>query len=166
MPFEVIEKLATATGHLEKPAAGMEVLAMGAQVLGQVIDPGGEQRDLDFARAGVLVVDFVFSYDFGFCDCWHGYSVGLHDCRCLCRPRAARPALSRSEAGGTVAIRRGAESVMVESRDQRGFTNGSLKSSVGKTAGNSRIESPLDERVTCEGLASEAARCTSAGYAV
>jgi hypothetical protein len=49
----------------------------------------------------------------------------LHDCRCLCRPRAARQALSRSEAGGTVEIRWGAESVMVESRNQRGFTNGS-----------------------------------------
>ena len=59
MPLEIIEELATAAGHLEKPAAGMEVLAMGAQVLGQMVDPGGEQRDLDLARAGVLVVMLV-----------------------------------------------------------------------------------------------------------
>jgi hypothetical protein len=42
----------------------MEVLAMRAQVLGQVIDPGREQRDLDVAGAGVLLVGFVLGDDF------------------------------------------------------------------------------------------------------
>ena len=64
--LEVIKQLATAGGHLQKAAAGVEVFAMRAQVLGQVIDPGGEQRDLDFARAGVLVVRFELGDDFVF----------------------------------------------------------------------------------------------------
>ena len=64
LALDVIKKLATAAGHLEKSAAAMEVLAMRAQVLGQVIDPGGEQRDLDVAGAGVLLVGFVLGYDF------------------------------------------------------------------------------------------------------
>jgi hypothetical protein len=37
---------------------------MRAQVLGQVIDPGGEQRDLDVAGAGVLLVGFELGDDF------------------------------------------------------------------------------------------------------
>ena len=72
MPLQVIEQLAAPAGHLEQPPAGMEILAMRAKVLGQVIDPRGEQRDLHLARASVLIVGFVFGYDFGFYDCWHG----------------------------------------------------------------------------------------------
>jgi hypothetical protein len=49
---------------LEKAAAAVKVLAMRAQVLGQVIDPGGEQRDLDVAGAGILLVSFVLGDDF------------------------------------------------------------------------------------------------------
>jgi hypothetical protein len=41
-------------------------------MLGQVIDPGGEQGDLDVAGAGVLLVHFVLGDDFGF-----GYRHGL-----------------------------------------------------------------------------------------
>ena len=39
---------------------------MSPQVLGQMIDPGGQQGDLDVAGAGVLLVDLVLSDDFGF----------------------------------------------------------------------------------------------------
>jgi hypothetical protein len=59
----------------------VEILAMRAQVLGQVIDPGGEQRDLDFGRSGILLVGFVFCDDLGFNDGGHGLVDGLHDCR-------------------------------------------------------------------------------------
>ena len=64
LALDVIKELATATGHLEQAAAAVEVLAMRAQVLGQVIDPGGEQRDLNVAGAGVLLVGFVLGDDF------------------------------------------------------------------------------------------------------
>ena len=64
LALDVIKELATTAGHLEKAAAAVEVLAMRAQVLGQVIDPGGEQRDLDVAGAGVLLVGFILADDF------------------------------------------------------------------------------------------------------
>lgn len=64
LALDVIKELATAAGHLEEAAAAVEVLAMRAQVLGQVIDPGGEQRDLDVAGAGVLLVGFILADDF------------------------------------------------------------------------------------------------------
>jgi hypothetical protein len=35
-------------------------------MLGQVIDPGGQQGDLDVAGAGVLLVYFVLGDDFSF----------------------------------------------------------------------------------------------------
>src|SRR5690606_28658209 len=37
MPFDIIEELAATAGHLEEAPAAVEVLAMRAQVLGQVI---------------------------------------------------------------------------------------------------------------------------------
>jgi hypothetical protein len=69
MPFQIIEELATAGGHLQEPAARVEILAVRAQVLGQVIDASGEQCNLDFRRTGILLVSFVFCDDFGFNDC-------------------------------------------------------------------------------------------------
>jgi hypothetical protein len=68
MPFKIIEELATTRCHLQKPAARVEVFAVRAQVLGQVIDASGQERDLDFRRAGILFVSFVFLDDFGFND--------------------------------------------------------------------------------------------------
>src|SRR5207245_1449385 len=62
--------------HLQEPAAGMEILAVRAQVLGQVIDSSGQERDLDFRRAGILLVGFVFVDDLWFNDCGgHGLVV-------------------------------------------------------------------------------------------
>ncbi len=63
--LEVIKQLATTGGHLEEAAAAVEVLAMRAQVLGQVIDTSGEQRDLDVGGAGILLVGFELGDDFG-----------------------------------------------------------------------------------------------------
>ena len=76
VPFQIIEELATAGSHLQKPAARVEILTVRAQVLGQVIDASGQERDLDFGRAGILLVSFVFGDDFGFNDCGgHGLVV-------------------------------------------------------------------------------------------
>ena len=81
VPLQVIEELATSAGHLKEAPAAVEVLAVRAQVISQVIDSGGEQRDLDFGGAGVLLVGFVFCDDFGFNDGRHGLLGGWHDCR-------------------------------------------------------------------------------------
>ena len=69
--LEIIEELTTTARHLEQATARMEVFAVGAEVLGQVIDPGGEQCDLDFGRTGIGVVGFELSDDF-----WLNYDGG------------------------------------------------------------------------------------------
>lgn len=93
VPLQVVEELATAGGHLQKPAARVEVFAVRAQVLGQVIDASGEQRDLDFGRTGILFVGFVFLDDFGFNDCsGHGLVVGFTTVGRSCELRDTRPA--------------------------------------------------------------------------
>ena len=79
--LQIIEQLAAATGHLQKATAAMEVLTVGAEMLGQVIDPGGQERNLDFGRTGVLVVGFVFGDDFWFYYGRHGLMIEFHDCR-------------------------------------------------------------------------------------
>ena len=40
VPLQIVEELTATTGHGEKTSAGMEILAMHPQMLGQVIDPG------------------------------------------------------------------------------------------------------------------------------
>jgi hypothetical protein len=81
MPFQVIEQLAAPAGHLEQSPAGVKILAMRAQVLGQVIDTRCEQCNLHLAGTSIGLVGFVFGYDFGFYDSRHGEMVELHDCR-------------------------------------------------------------------------------------
>jgi hypothetical protein len=49
----------------------MEIFAVGAEMLGQVIDPGSEECDLNFGRTGVGVVGFELSDDF-----WLNYDGG------------------------------------------------------------------------------------------
>jgi hypothetical protein len=69
--LEIIEKLTTAARHLEQATAGVEILAVGAEMLGQVIDPGREECDLNFGRTGVGVVGFELCDDF-----WLNYDGG------------------------------------------------------------------------------------------
>ena len=64
--FEVVEKLTAAARHFEESAAGVEVLAVGPQVLGEVADPCGEQSNLHLTGTCVLVVDLVVFNDFDF----------------------------------------------------------------------------------------------------
>src|SRR3954452_14595416 len=52
--LEVAKDAAALADHLEQAAAGVMVLAVGAQVLGELVDALGEQRDLDLGGAGVL----------------------------------------------------------------------------------------------------------------
>ena len=79
--LQIIEQLAAAACHLQEAAATVKVLAVGAQVLGQMIDASGEERNLDLGRTGVLVVGFVFGDDFWFYYGRHGLMIEFHDCR-------------------------------------------------------------------------------------
>ena len=62
--LDVVEQFTTAGGHLEEAAAAVEVFAVSAEMLGQVVDASGQQGDLDFGGAGVFIVGFVEGDDF------------------------------------------------------------------------------------------------------
>ena len=66
--FQVVEQLPAAGRHGDKAAAGVKVLAVVAQVLGEVFDACGEQRDLHFGGAGVVFVGTEFLDDRCFID--------------------------------------------------------------------------------------------------
>src|SRR5207248_11687487 len=53
--LQIGEKPPPAPDQHQQAAAGMMVLGLLAQVLGEVVDALGEQRDLDLRRAGVLL---------------------------------------------------------------------------------------------------------------
>src|SRR5262245_790944 len=53
---EVFQEAAAPTDEHEQAAAGVVVLLVGLEVIGQPVDPLGEKRDLHFRRASVAVV--------------------------------------------------------------------------------------------------------------
>lgn len=70
VPLQIIEQLATTAREGEKATAGMEILAVGPEVFGQVTDARRKERHLYFTRSGVLLVDFVLSDEFLFFNCF------------------------------------------------------------------------------------------------
>ncbi len=64
--LDVVEQFATAAGQSDQSTACVEILAVYAQVLGQVVDACGQQRDLDLTGASVLVVVAEIANDFLF----------------------------------------------------------------------------------------------------
>src|SRR5690606_11624593 len=61
--LQVVEQLAAAADHLEQAAARVVVLRVGLEVIGQLDDASGEQRDLDLGRAGVFRATLVVGDD-------------------------------------------------------------------------------------------------------
>ena len=61
---QVIKQPTTLADQAQQTAARMMVLLVGREVLGQLVDPGREQRDLNFRRAAVIAGSSVGLYDF------------------------------------------------------------------------------------------------------
>jgi hypothetical protein len=51
--LQIIEETATLPNHLQQPLSGMMILGMHLEMLGQILDPIGEQGDLHHGRTGV-----------------------------------------------------------------------------------------------------------------
>jgi len=60
LTLEVVEQLAALRDQLEKTAAGREVLRVGVQVVGEVLNALGQKGGLVAGAAGVLFVNLVF----------------------------------------------------------------------------------------------------------
>lgn len=75
LAFEVGKQALPLAHHDEQTAPSVVVLAVFLEVLGQLLDPGGEQGDLDSGGAGVVGVRTVRFDDvaFGFSSEWHKF---------------------------------------------------------------------------------------------
>ena len=61
--LQIGQQVTAAADHLEQTAAAVVVVLIGLQMLGQVIDPGGQQSNLDLRRAGVALMNSGFFDD-------------------------------------------------------------------------------------------------------
>jgi len=57
--LQVIQQPAPLADQLEQPTPRVVVVSVRFEMVGEVIDPLAEDRDLDFGRSGVLVVQTV-----------------------------------------------------------------------------------------------------------
>src|SRR5262245_48251821 len=64
-PLQIIELPAALAHQLEEATAGVVILLMSLEVLRELLDALGKERDLHLGRAGVLVVSAEFFDDFG-----------------------------------------------------------------------------------------------------
>ena len=62
VPLQVIKQLSSLAGHFDEAVSGVDILAMGLQVFGEMRDPSREQGDLHLARTGILLVRSIFFY--------------------------------------------------------------------------------------------------------
>jgi hypothetical protein len=66
--LQVVQQLAATAHHLEQAAARVVVLGVLLEVLGQVVDPRGQEGDLHFRRTGVVLRALVVQEDLGLVD--------------------------------------------------------------------------------------------------
>jgi len=64
--LEVVKKPAAASDELQQTAAGMMILRMGLEMLGEVGNAVREKCDLHFWRPGIAVMDAILVDDGGF----------------------------------------------------------------------------------------------------
>ena len=57
--LQIVQKVSSVTDHFLKTAAAVEILFVGSEVLGQVVDTVGEDCDLNLGRTGVSFVGCV-----------------------------------------------------------------------------------------------------------
>ena len=79
MLFQVVEQLASSAGHRDQPSARVEVLSIGSQVLGQMIDASAQQGDLHVARPRIGIVRFEVADYLGFIDSFTMWHVMISD---------------------------------------------------------------------------------------
>src|SRR3569623_648196 len=58
--LDVVEQRAAGLHQLQQATAGMVILGVGLEVLGQVVDACAEDRNLDFGRAGIVRLGGIF----------------------------------------------------------------------------------------------------------
>ena len=62
---QVAQQVTTAANHFQQTTAGMMVILVGLQMLGQVVDSSGQNGDLNLGRTGVALMQRVVGNDLG-----------------------------------------------------------------------------------------------------
>src|SRR5699024_10676212 len=75
--LQVSQQIAAAADHLEQAAAAVVIVGVLLQVLVQLVDVSGQQSDLDFGGAGVLLIEGDLGHNFLFVHCKIPLSVFL-----------------------------------------------------------------------------------------
>src|SRR5689334_25020215 len=73
--LQIVEQATALSDHDQQTATGMEILLVALQVFRQILDPLGEDRDLNFRGAGVVGALGVFLDDFRFPLCGNRHRV-------------------------------------------------------------------------------------------
>src|SRR5690606_14453025 len=63
--LDIVEQRTTGLHQLQQAAAGMVILAVVLEVLGEVVDALGEDRDLHLGRTGVALLGGIFGNERG-----------------------------------------------------------------------------------------------------
>src|SRR6478672_5192374 len=90
LAVQVVEQAAAAVDHHQQATTAVVVLLVGLEVLGQLLDAGGQQGDLHFRRTGVVVAALVFVD--------HFLGIDGHGVWCLVMRGQQAPAMSTSPA--------------------------------------------------------------------
>ena len=75
---QVAEEVLSVAYHLLKTSLGMEILGVLLQMLGEVVDALGEDRDLHLGRAGVALIDLIGLNEVLLGFFLHGFSPSLY----------------------------------------------------------------------------------------
>ena len=62
---QIVQHLAALTNHHQQTTAGVVVMLVHAQVIGQLVDAGGQDSNLNFGRTGVALVSSVLQDNLG-----------------------------------------------------------------------------------------------------
>ena len=67
---QIVQHLAALTNHHQQTTAGVVVVLVYTQVIGQLVDSGGQDGNLDFGRTGVALVGSILQDDLDFFSFW------------------------------------------------------------------------------------------------
>src|SRR3954469_13205940 len=96
--LEIVQQATALPNHDQQSATGMEILLVALQMFRQILDPFGEDRDLNLGGASVLLALGVFLDNFRFPLCGNRHRVLLSKTRGSSRaPERARPLRNESK---------------------------------------------------------------------
>jgi len=96
--LQIVEEVSSVTDHFLKPAAAVEVVFVGFQMFCQVVDPGGENCNLNLRGYGVALMSGVLLDNGLFFVFQHGFASPFSFFSLTQQPVGEEPRESKSSA--------------------------------------------------------------------